>query len=404
LDPDPLRVHELQQGRLPVSEPGLADLTRSGIESGFLRFAGDAAAAVSKADVVWATFDTPVGDDDRADVNWVRAQLEAVRRFVDSNTLVLVSSQVPVGFTRSVEHAWRTTDPTLEFAYSPENLRLGTAIKSFTEPKRIVVGMGEDTNPDRVRELFGPLASHIEWMSIESAEMTKHALNGFLALSVAYTNEVARICERVGADAGEVERGLRSEPRIGRHAYITAGGPIAGGTLARDVAFLTLLAGDHGLESPVLRGIQESNRLHELWLRERVSESLTGVREPRVAVLGLTYKPGTDTLRRSSSIELAHWLVEVGAHVRAYDPAVLTPRPETSGLVLAAGSAEALEHADVAVVATPWPEFTSIDANLLVRTMRRARIIDQTGFLSHLGMDSRVEYVRVGRPAQNQPA
>jgi UDPglucose 6-dehydrogenase len=398
LDPDPQRVADLQSGRPPVAEPGLPELVDAGLRNGRLAFSADAAEALHGANTLWVTFDTPVDDDDRGDHEWVREQLDRVRPFVEPGTLVVISAQVPVGFGRALERDWQLTDPTLRFASAPENLRLGTAIDAFTAPERVVIGLGRDTDPVRLAVLFGPLSDRIEWMTMESAEMTKHALNGFLALSVAYTNELARICERVGADAAEVERGLRSEPRIGNKAYVTAGAPIAGGTLARDVAFLNQLAADHGLQSPVMHGIQDSNRLHMQWIREAVQEMLNDAKEPRVAVLGLTYKAGTDTLRRSSAVDLARWLTDRGVDVRAFDPAIHDSRPEIAWLQLAAGTQDALDGADVAVVATPWPIFKSIEAAQLVQTMRHPRLVDQTGFLPHLAADPRVEYIRVGRP------
>jgi UDPglucose 6-dehydrogenase len=215
---------------------------------------------------------------------------------------------------------------------------------------------------------------------------------------VAYTNEVARICEQVGADAAEVERGLRSEPRIGQRAYVKAGAPIAGGTLSRDVSFLIELARAHDVQSPILQGIQQSNRAHMGWVHDRLDEMLVGVVAPRVALLGLTYKVGTDTLRRSSAIELARWLLDRAVVVHAYDPAIHELPVDAPALHLASSIDAALAGADVAVLATPWPDFTSIESDRLVRVMRRPQLVDQVGFLPQLAADERVRYVRVGRP------
>jgi UDPglucose 6-dehydrogenase len=397
LDPDAKRVRALQAGQPPVAEPGLAELIASGLQSGNLSFTNDRAAS-AQARLLWVTFDTPVDEDDRADTVWVRAQLETLRSVVRANTLVLVSSQVPVGFTGALERDWRTTDPTLRFACSPENLRLGRAIEVFRHPERVVIGLGASTPRQSLAELFSPFSEHIEWMSLASAEMSKHALNGFLALSASYANELARIGERVGADSAEVERALRSDPRVGARAYVAAGPPLAGGTLVRDVEFLRSLARAHGLASPVADGIAESNRLHQLWTQQRLSEFLDTADARRVALLGLTYKAGTDTLRRSSSVELAHWLLEQDVEVRAYDPAVTSLPPGLSEVTLASGMVEALEACDVAVLATAWPEFAALTADQVVGSMRWPRVIDQTGMLAHLGGDRRVTYVRVGRP------
>jgi UDPglucose 6-dehydrogenase len=397
LDLDPERVVGLTNGQVPVAEPGLSALISEGLAKRKLTFSSEPTSVVPTADVLWISFDTPVDADDQADLEWVRRQLDCVQSSLTAGTLVVISAQVPVGFARALEREWRGNNPTLEFASVPENLRLGQALESYRNPSRVVVGLGERTARARVERLL-PTGAQIEWMSLESAEMTKHALNGFLFLSAAYANELARVAERVGADATEVERGLRSEPRVGPRAYISPGAPIGGGTLARDVTFLTHLGTAAGLDVPLLTGILESNRVHARWVGERIQELLEGIHDPQVALLGLTYKPGTDTLRRSTAVELGRSLTDTGASVRAYDPAIASLPRELDWLQLAASGDAALAGADVAVLATPWPEFQAMQADLLVRAMRRPQLVDQTGFLRHIGADPRVRYVRVGQP------
>jgi UDPglucose 6-dehydrogenase len=398
LDPDPDRVSQLQAGQPPIAEPGLSELIQAGLHTGQLSFTAEPASALARASVVWVTFDTPVDDQDQADSAWVRSQVEILRPHVSPGTLVLVSSQVPVGFTRLLERDWMVIDPTLSFACSPENLRLGHAIETFVRPERVVIGTGRSVQKERLKRLFTPFSQRIEWMLLESAEMTKHALNGFLALSVVYANELARLCEQVGADAKEVERGLRSEPRIGNRAYLAPGAPLAGGTLARDVGFLRSLSVVHGVDAPLFEAIPRSNQVHQSWTQDRLLELIEGMPAPRVTLLGLTYKPGTDTLRRSSSLELAQWLVSRGASVAAFDPAIRRLPASMGGIQLASAVDEALDDADVAVLATPWPEFAELTAERVLSAMRNPQVIDQAGFLGHLGDDPRLTYVRVGRP------
>jgi UDPglucose 6-dehydrogenase len=232
---------------------------------------------------------------------------------------VLVSSQVPVGFTRALAADWKQRG--LRYASSPENLRLGKAIASFEHAERTVVGLADRADQPVLADLVGPFCRRVEWMSLESAEMTKHALNAFLGTSVAFANEVARLCEVVGADAKEVQRGLQSEERIGPRAYVSPGAPFAGGTLARDLRYLVGFGRRLQVETPLFEGVLGSNRVHQGWLRDRVRETLEGVSGPVAAVLGLVYKPGTSTLRRSSALELCAWLHERGVAVRAHDPA-----------------------------------------------------------------------------------
>src|SRR5579871_4194561 len=308
LDPDVQRIQAMRAARPPVAEPGLAELIQAGVDSGRLTFTSEPKQALRNTQLLWVTFDTPVDEDDRADPDWVRAQLERVRGHVEPGTLVVVSSQVPVGFTGALARDWRASDTTLQFACMPENLRLGAALDAFLKADRLVVGVDQPDVRDQLTPVLEQLGAPVIWMSVASAEMSKHALNGFLALCVAYTNELARIGERVGADAASVEQALRADPRVGPRAYVSAGAPFAGGTLARDTSVLSELARTHGLTSPLIDAIMSSNDLHKNWVREHVSQRLMGMPSPRVALLGLTYKAGTDTLRRSSSLELATWL------------------------------------------------------------------------------------------------
>jgi UDPglucose 6-dehydrogenase len=399
VDPDARVIDDLRRGQPPLHEPGLPELIRAGLASKQLSFHTEASEPLANADVLWVTFDTPVNDQDEAEVASVRARLEEVGSFLKPETLVLLSSQVPVGFTRSLQRDW--SDKKLHFAYSPENLRLGKAINVFCNPERVVLGVESDANRPRLTELFAPFSSHLEWMSLESAEMTKHALNAFLATSVTFINEVARLCEEVGADAKEVERGLKSEGRIGPRAYLSPGAAFAGGTLARDLRFLVRRGRDARVHTPLWQGVLDSNEVHKNWLRERVEQLLADIEQPIVAVLGLTYKPGTSTLRRSSAIELCRWLHERGVRVRGHDPAVYALPPELHRVLeLTSGPLDALNGTHLAVIATEWPSFRALRSADVNARMRQPRVIDPNHFLADvLGVDPRIHYFATGKRA-----
>jgi len=397
LDLESELVSRLNAGQPPIEEPGLTQLIAEGRATGRLAFSADPGRALADADVVWVTFDTPVNERDEADVAHVRSRLEQLRPHLRPNTLVIVSSQVPVGFTRALARDWAGLG--VSFAYSPENLRLGKAIAVFQSPERVVVGLSDERDRARIEELFQPYATRMEWMSIESAEMTKHAINAFLATSVSFINELARLCEKVGADAREVERGLKSEGRIGPKAYLSPGPAFAGGTLARDLRFLSHFGQELGVATPLFDGVLASNDSHKLWLRDKIASLLVGVTDPVVAVLGLTYKPGTNTLRRSASVELCHWLHERGIRVQAHDPSLPALPAELASLIVACDTAEAaVAGADIVVVATEWPEFRRLDPAVLVSSMRHARVVDQSWFLSReLSNVPRLRYYAPGR-------
>src|SRR2546425_7984975 len=319
-DGEPETSARLEKGQLPVAEPGLEELIARAVAAGRLRFSSRPT-DLAGADITWITYDTPVDESGRVDVESVVEATTDIFPFVREESLVLVSSQLPVGSTRRLEGIYRRLRPdgTASFAYSPENLRLGSAIDAFTKPDRVVAGIRTEAEKDRIAGLFKPFTDRIEWMGVESAEMTKHALNAFLATSVAFTNELAVLCEHVGADAREVERGLKSDVRIGPRAYIRPGSAFAGGTLARDLAFLIERGRTDSLPVHLLAGVQRSNDVHKQWPRRCLIEVFGSVDARSIAVLGLTYKPGTDTLRRSSAIETCRWLHEQGAAVVAYD-------------------------------------------------------------------------------------
>jgi len=257
----------------------------------------------------------------------------------------------------------------------------------------------DDTERPLLHALFTPFTPRIEWMSVASAEMTKHALNAFLATSVTFINEVARICESVGADAKEVERGLKSEGRIGSRAYLAPGVAFAGGTLARDVRFLVAAGQEFGVQTPLFTGVLDSNREHQGWLQEKIRTLIAPIADPVVAVLGLTYRPDTSTLRRSSSVELCAWLQAQGVAVRAHDPAILVHPPELDAAVTICTTARAaLTGADVAVLGTEWGEYRALQAQDFLETMRRLQVLDQNGFLAAALADNQaVTYIATGR-------
>jgi UDPglucose 6-dehydrogenase len=404
LDPDPEVVEGLSRGLPPISEPGLPELISENVAAGKLSFTSDVNAAVRNADIVWVTFDTPVDENDIADVEFVENRVRAIFPCLRNDSMVLVSSQVPVGFSAKIENAFKAVADgrRVGFAYSPENLRLGKALDAFRKPERIIAGARCEGDQQKLLPMLAPFSSRIEWMSVESAEMTKHALNAFLATSVTFINEIATLCERVGADAKEVERGLKSELRIGPRAYLGPGSAFAGGTLARDVAFLGQIGVRVNLPTPFFNSILESNDLHKGWLRRKLVETVGSLSGKTIAVLGLTYKPGTNTLRRSSAVELCQWAAKEGAVVQAFDPAIQELPGELQSVISLCGTAlDAASGADSIILATEWPEFRSISADDLVVRARRPLLLDPNRFVvATLGSDPRIEYEAVGMPGK----
>ena len=411
VDPDAEVVAGLNEDRPPVDEPGLTDLIREMRIAGRLTFATPFSEAVRTAGLIWIAFDTPVDDEDRADVEWVLERSVEVLANAAPGALVILSAQLPVGSAAALGRQMADLGrDDLRFACVPENLRLGRALETFRSPDRFVAGVGSDEDRAPLTEVLERFGSPIEWMGVESAEMTKHALNAFLATSVAFINEVASICEGVGADASDVARGLKSEERIGPRAYLAPGDAFAGGTLARDIRFLSRLARDKGLPAEVVEGVAASNAEHRNWSRRALSRLFAafpgdgepGLADRRIAVWGLTYKPGTNTLRRSSALELCRWLAGERASVLAYDPAIRAlPAGEPPTIELAVSPVAALQGADALVVCTAWPEFRLIAADEVAGSMTHPVVLDPGGHLREtLGHAPSVRYVRVGVPAE----
>ena len=394
LDFDAANVARLNQDQAPLLEPGLNELIAAGLAAKKLSFTTDPKTACANADVLWLTYDTPVNDRDESDVAFVLGNLRRALPHLPPGALVLISAQLPVGTCAKLEEEF----PQFHFAYSPENLRLGKALDAFEKADRVVVGIRTDAKKAALEQLFAPFTPKVLFMRTESAEMVKHALNAFLALSITFINEVARLCEHTGADAKEVSAGLKSEARIGPKAYLGPGGPFAGGTLARDVVTLTQLAAANGEKISVIPAIKQSNDQHRGWAFRRLQSRLGGLRGKKIAVLGLTYTPNTDTLRRSAAVELCRQLLDAGASVSAFDPAIPQLPPELSFVALAKDIATALAGADAVAVCTEWPQFRQADWAKIIPQMRTPVFVDANRFLEkELKSIPGLEHLSVGR-------
>lgn len=392
-------IQALQSGNPPIFEPGLDDLLNLGRAADKLIYTSTIA-DVKNADVVWVTYDTPVDENDIASIDTVTNEIEKLFIFLANNALVIISSQIPVGTTRALLNKCKNSFPekNIDFAYIPENLRLGKAIEVFLNPDRFVIGLQNDRYKNTIEKLLSPFTSNLIWMSIESAEMTKHALNAFLAMSVTFINELAILCEGTGANAREVELGLKSEERIGTKAYLRPGSAIAGGTLARDVNYLIQIGQQQERRTSFFAAILESNEAHKQWYCRRIKETLKNLKNTNITTLGLTYKAGTNTLRRSEIIETCRWLAEQGANVAAYDP-VLNSLPTHLNQFISLKSTleQALFGADAVIIATDYPQFIDLTAECLLANINQPMVFDPSGFLfKRLSNDKRIQYFSVG--------
>jgi UDPglucose 6-dehydrogenase len=375
-------VAQLNAGRAPLFEPGLDDLLKKSIGSGRLAFTSDIAEAVRGASYVFVMFDTPVDENDESDLAEIFRTFEAIAPNLESEAVILVTAQVPVGTCDKLSGILQTASPKRApaIAYMPENLRLGQAIERFMAPALPVIGCDDPATFRALMAVMQPLAREWHHVSLRTGEMMKHALNGFLATSVCFANELGNICDAVGADGKRMGELLRLEPRVGTKAMLLPGLGFAGGTLARDMQTLRHLGDRFDLDTPLLDGAWKSNAEQNRLVLRKLSAALGDLRGARVAVLGLTYKADTSTLRRSAAMEVISDLAKAGATVTAHDPKADRDELErASGFVFCDDPLAATDKADALVLMTPWRDYRDIDFDSVKTRMTRHYVLDTAG-------------------------
>ena len=398
LDFDKGIVRALQDGSASLSEPGVAEIFVDSIRTERLLLTSDPQMALRAADAVWVALDIPVDDRDIADVDAVKGCVVRIMPFLKDGGGIIISSQVHVGFVGRMERTLLRSHPDkrCHFAYCPENLQLGKALNAFLDPDRIVIGIRNEESKEAFLPLFSSISARLEWMQTKSAEMAKNTINSFLAISVCFANEIASICERVGADAREVERGLRTEKRIGPKAFLRPGAAFSGGTLARDINYLTRLSGTHRLPSYLIQAVNKSNNFHKKWVIRKCREVLPSLKNRTVAILALAYKPGIDSLRRSYAIELARFFHERGTAVQGFDPGSRIPNDVSALLRLKSTVQETIVDADVVIIVTELPQFLEFGDDI-VSSLRSKFVIDPNGAVAKLVDSASAKYFAVRR-------
>lgn len=388
-------IENLSKNIPPLAEPRLEDLIRSDIAAGRLSFTTDFS-KVKDCNVLWLTFDTPVDDQDNVDLSVIYDALEKSLPHLQNNSLVVITSQIPVGTSKKICDLISKKNPGMEFdyVYTPENLRLGEAVKCFLEPGRVVVGADTDKAFSKISEIFAPLKTEILRMSVASAEMAKHALNAFLATSLSFINDIADVCEAVGADVSDVARALRSDPRVGQKGYVDASLGFSGGTLGRDLRALEEIARDKGLDLPVITNVYFKNKNRLQKVLQKLNSELGSLSGKTIALFGITYKAGTSTLRRSQALEVAALLNSAGAKVKMHDPAA--EREDISK-----DPYSAAEGASAVVLMTPWPDFKNLDFKKLREQMNDPAVFyDTRNLLKDLSSaigEAGIKYIGLGR-------
>ena len=385
IDKDPAKIESLQAGIMPIFEPGLAELVTSNAKSGRLSFTTGLAEGIAGAAAIFIAVGTPSRrGDGHADLSYVYAVAEEVGQALKNDAVVVTKSTVPVGTGDEVERILTETAPGVKFAVAsnPEFLREGAAIADFKHPDRIVIGTEDEWARSVMREVYRPLflnKSPILFTSRRTSELIKYAANAFLAVKITFINEMADLCEKVGADVQDVSRGIGMDGRIGSK-FLHAGPGYGGSCFPKDTLALLKTAEDYEAPTRIVEAVVAVNDSRKRAMGRKVIEALGGAdaaRGKKVAMLGLTFKPNTDDMRDSPSIAIALALADAGISVSAYDPEGMElAAPLMPDVAMAANTYAAIEGSDAVVIVTEWDAFRALDFERIKRIANAPVLVD----------------------------
>ena len=405
VDKDEARVTELQAGQSPIYEPGLDDLLERNIKARRILFTGELGPAVRNADVVFLAVGTPMRrGDGHADLSYVFAAVEELAPHLSGFTVITTKSTVPVGTSRAIESRLKELAPNADYAVcsNPEFLREGSAIADFTHPDRILVGTDDARARAAMEKLYKPLSlrnAPLLFVSRESAELAKYAANAFLALKISFINEIADLCEAVGADVQEVATAIGKDRRIG-DKFLHPGPGYGGSCFPKDVSALIRTGREHKTAQSIIEQVERVNTERKIAMAGRIEHALGGsVRGKTIAILGVTFKPNTDDMRDAASLIIIPMLQERGATVRAYDPqGIKHGRSLLPGALWCEDALSTAKGADALVVLTEWNEFRALDLEAARAVMGGHTIIDLRNVLDPKSARAwGFEYSSIGR-------
>jgi UDPglucose 6-dehydrogenase len=397
------KIAALRAGTIPIFEPGLDEIVAANVRAGRLTFETDIAAAARGADAIFIAVGTPSrrGEGD-ADLQYVYAAAGEIAAALDGYTVIVTKSTVPVGTSREVERIIRAARPDAEIdmASNPEFLREGSAIEDFRRPDRVVVGCDTDRAREVMREIYRPLYLHetpIVFTSRESSELIKYAANAFLATKITFINEMASLCEKVGADVQDVARGIGLDGRIGGK-FLHAGPGFGGSCFPKDTLALRKTAQDAGAPTRLVETVVAVNDARKIAMAEKIDHAFGGVKGKTVAVLGLTFKPNTDDMRDAPSLVIVPDLQARGATIRAFDPEGSREARKLLKMDLCKDAYDALDGADGVVILTEWNEFRALDMTRMKSLLKQPLMIDLRNIYKPAQMAAAgFTYVSVGR-------
>ncbi|AKR12894.1 UDP-glucose dehydrogenase family protein [Bacillus thuringiensis] len=405
IDTDEQKIKSLNQGISPIYEPGLEILLTQNAAAGRLQFTTSHREALNGAEIIIIAVGTPQMEDGRADLSYLEQAAKDIAANLVQNAVIVLKSTVPVGTNELIKKIMVdicNENVTLEMVSNPEFLRQGSAIMDTLKPDRIIIGSENEEVAKRVQEMYLPLNAPFLLTSIKSAEMIKYASNAYLATKISFINEIANLCEVIGADVKDVVKGMGKDKRIGE-AFLQPGIGYGGSCFPKDVKALLHTAKLHGISFSLLKETVAINDFQQELLVTKAINRLKDLKGKKITILGLAFKPETDDMREAPSIKIAHLLVKLGAEVVAYDPAAIDNAKKILGdtIKFATSILEATVDADAIFIVTEWNEFRCLEFEELIKIMRQPIIFDGRNCIEEnlIRACKKIEYYPIGRPA-----
>ncbi|HPD18379.1 MAG TPA: UDP-glucose/GDP-mannose dehydrogenase family protein [Candidatus Goldiibacteriota bacterium] len=377
VDIDKTKIDNLKKGILPIYEPGLSELVKR--NKSRLKFTTNVKEGVQKSDVIFIAVGTPPKENGEADLTYVKEVAKSTGKFINGYKIIVDKSTVPVGMGDLVESIISDAgkdNKKFDVVSCPEFLREGNAIHDFMNPDRLIIGAKNKTAANKVAEIFQPLNTKIMITDLRSAEMIKYASNSFLATKISFINEIANICEKVGADVETVATGMGLDKRIGR-SFLNAGAGFGGSCFPKDVSALINIARSEDYEPIILKAVMEVNRLQRKSILTKIKKILGTIEGRTIGILGISFKPETDDIRDAVSIEVMTMLLEKGCRIKAYDPAAIeNSKKVVKGVKYVRNAYDVAENSECLVILTEWNEFKELDLRKIKKLMKLPNIVD----------------------------
>lgn len=416
LDLDQRKIDVLNNGKIPIYEPGLMKIIKQGIKNNCLNFSSDSKKSIQKSDLIFLAVGTPMNDNGSTNLNYIFSAAEDIGNYINSYKIIVTKSTIPVGTTLKIKNIIldkiksKKANINFDICNNPEFLKEGKAVDDFMAPDRIVIGLENQKIKNTLRELYKPFSmkyNKIFFMDILSSEFTKYAANAMLATKISFINEMAVIAEAVGADINEVRHGIGSDSRIG-YNFIYPSVGYGGSCFPKDIHSILHFSKNNGHKPKILEAVNSVNNQQKKYFFDKILNRFSKVKNMRFGIWGLSFKPGTDDMRESASIYFVENLVKLGARIQVYDPKAMENAKkyyfnELSNIVYCDNRIDVLKDIDALILLTEWPEFRTLNFDEMKKLMRQNILFDgRNQFDKHEMKNNKIEYHQIGVKTLNK--